>query len=88
MSSKKITIGDLLPDERSPKEKKEHAVFIRKLRLILKDFSTKDQQIIQMRFGLTGQGGHTLTKVSSKFKITKKYIREVEAQIFSKLNAI
>lgn len=81
-------IGDFLPDDETPQEKKERELFIKRLPLILKYFGLKDQRIIRMRFGLGDGVGHTLEEVGLKYKVTRKYIRQIEAKIFKKLNTI
>ena len=87
-SKKHKTLGDFIDENMTPKEKKDHRLFIKKLRLIAKEIDINDQKIIQMRFGLDGKGGHTLKEVGLKLGVTDKYIRKLESGVLSKINDI
>jgi len=79
---KDSTLGDFLEDL-SPEEKKKNEIYRKKILLVLKNFSPKDQKIIKMRFGLDDGCGHTLKEVSEKFNVNDKYIRKLESKIFT-----
>lgn len=81
-------IGDFIPDDETPKERKARKLFLKKLCLILNQFSPKDQQIIKMRFGLDTGCGHTLKEIELQFNVARQYIRKIESRILKKLNAI
>jgi len=52
---------------------------------VLGMLSTREQRILEMRFGIGGQGENTLEQVGRAFGVTRERIRQIEAKALSKL---
>lgn len=52
---------------------------------ILKDLFPKEQKILRMRFGLSGEIPHTLEEVGKEFGVTRERIRQIEAKALEKI---
>jgi hypothetical protein len=48
---------------------------------VLATFSVRERAIISMRFGLNGEGTHTLEECGHVFKITRERVRGIEARV-------
>src|SRR6266571_9413106 len=72
-----------LPDEAAE-------VTIRKetLQKILGTLSSRQRQVLQLRFGLDGQPPRTLDEVGLTFDVTRERIRQIENQSLKKLRAL
>ncbi len=55
------------------------------LKEALSGLSDREQKIISMRFGLNGEGLHTLEEVANEFSVNRERIRQIEAKALSKL---
>ncbi|MCX6702288.1 MAG: sigma-70 family RNA polymerase sigma factor, partial [Candidatus Wolfebacteria bacterium] len=56
-----------------------------KFREFLADLSPREQEILQMRFGLEDGITHTLEEVGKKFGVTRERIRQIEAKALAKI---
>lgn len=51
----------------------------------LLSLSEREQRVVALRFGLNGQGEHTLEEIAEMFSITRERIRLIEARALRKL---
>ena len=52
----------------------------------MKSLSPREREVIQLRFGLTGdREGKTLDEVGRIFKLTKERVRQIESRALEKL---
>src|SRR4051794_37884668 len=72
-----------LPDE-------EAEISMRKetLRKILGTLSSRERQVLELRYGLDGQHPRTLDEVGRTFNVTRERIRQIENQSLKKLRAL
>jgi len=70
-----------------PIQKLSQKVLKEKLYEVLSTLSEREQQIITMRFGLSGNSPMTLIKVSEHFDLTRERIRQLEIKILEKLRS-
>ena len=47
--------------------------------------STKEKQILRLRFGIGEEGEHTLEEVGRRFSVTRERIRQIETKALRKL---
>ena len=52
---------------------------------ILGTLSTREQRILELRFGLTDGRERTLEQVGKEFSLTRERIRQIEAKAIAKL---
>ncbi len=52
---------------------------------VLQVLTSREEQIIRMRFGIGDGSGHTLEEVGQRFSVTRERIRQIEAQSLRKL---
>jgi RNA polymerase primary sigma factor len=57
----------------------------KELRAVLATLSEREQQILELRFGLVGDRPLTLEEVGQKFDLTRERIRQIESKALSKL---
>jgi RNA polymerase primary sigma factor len=83
-------IGDLLTDaSRSlPDEEAELTLQNESLHRLLATLSTRQRQIVELRYGLDGQAPRTLDDIGRTFNITRERIRQIENQSLTKLRAL
>ena len=48
----------------------------------------REREVIEMRFGLTGERPYTLEEVGRAFNVTRERIRQIENQSLKKLRAL
>jgi RNA polymerase primary sigma factor len=82
--------GHFLTDESAPlpEESAEQALRRDTLKQILCSLSPREQQILEMRYGLDGQQPRTLDEVGRAFNVTRERIRQIENQCLKKLRAL
>lgn len=78
---------DLLPDEsaENPFDKKDIGDQILILRELVEGLSTRYKEIIQLRFGLTGQDPMTLEEIGDHYRLTRERIRQLLQVAIGKL---
>ena len=81
---------DLLEDERATSPDSEISRFLQKERVdsLLGNMSSREKDILDMRFGLIDGKVHTLAKVSKKFGISRKRVRQIEEQALKRLRRV
>ena len=80
-------------EEKSPKEepaqpaqkpqldkKNAYAILQKQLKTILDKLPEQEREVISMRFGLDGNGSHTLEEIGMYFNLTREEIRGIEAR--------
>ena len=58
----------------------------RQVRGALKELDEKEQKVLLLRFGLTGEEPKTLKEIGEVMKLSRERIRQIEAQALGKLN--
>ncbi len=58
------------------------------LRRALAALPTREREVIEMRFGLTGERPYTLEEVGRAFNVTRERIRQIETHTLKKLEAL
>jgi RNA polymerase sigma factor (sigma-70 family) len=80
-------LGDLLEDRdaESPFDRVMVEFANRQLRRALTALTPREQEVLQLRFGLGGTEPRTLEDVGRTFRLTRERIRQIEAKALSKL---
>ena len=80
-------LGDFLADERtmSPEDFATYEILKDELRQVLYTLTTREKEVLELRFGLFDGSSHTLEEVGKKFKVTRERIRQIEAKALRKL---
>jgi RNA polymerase primary sigma factor len=82
--------GHFLTDENQelPDEAAEVTLRRETLRRILATLSSRERQVLELRYGLDGQHPRTLDEVGRTFNVTRERIRQIENQSLKKLRAL
>ena len=82
--------GHFITDENLPLPDEEAEITLRKetLRKILGTLSSRERQVLELRYGLDGQHPRTLDEVGRTFSVTRERIRQIENQSLKKLRAL
>jgi RNA polymerase primary sigma factor len=82
--------GHFLTDENQQLPDEAAEVTLRKdaLQKILHTLSSRQRQVLELRFGLDGQHPRTLDEVGRTFNVTRERIRQIENQGLRKLRAL
>ncbi len=82
-----MSIGDSIVDHDavSPLKAALDRDRARQTRAALGRLSSREQQILSMRFGIGNQSSHTLQEVGQRFHLTRERIRQIEAKALGKL---
>jgi RNA polymerase primary sigma factor len=82
--------GHFLTDANLPLPDEEAEITMRKetLRTILGTLSSRERQVLELRYGLDGQHPRTLDEVGRTFNVTRERIRQIENQSLKKLRAL
>jgi RNA polymerase primary sigma factor len=75
-------LGDFIEDQHvvSPSDAAINLNLKEKMACMLKTLTPREETIIKMRFGLGGDGEHTLEEVGRTFAVTRERIRQIEAK--------
>ncbi len=78
---------DLLPDESGASATEEIAQVLRQERVheLLEKMSTREREVVSLRFGLEDGKPHTLSAIAKKFRITRERVRQIENAAMHKL---
>ncbi|PKL72254.1 RNA polymerase sigma factor RpoD [Candidatus Kuenenbacteria bacterium HGW-Kuenenbacteria-1] len=81
------TLGDFIEDVKTISPDKAAAIELLKgyIREIMNELTSREQKILEMRFGLTEDGSHTLEEVGYEFGVTRERIRQIEAKVLDKI---
>jgi RNA polymerase primary sigma factor len=74
------SLGDLMADERNPRpEKAAHLNLLReRVREEVKGLPAREQEVLQLRFGLGSGRPRTLEEVAKVFQVSRERIRQIE----------
>ena len=80
-------LGDFVPDERnmSPEEYATNEILKEEIRSVLLTLQEREQEVLELRFGLVDGTSHTLEEVGKRFNVTRERIRQIEAKALRKL---
>jgi RNA polymerase primary sigma factor len=83
-------LGDFVEDQtaESPFELANEHLRRENLRRALNALPTREREVIEMRFGLTGERPFTLEEVGRAFNVTRERIRQIENHTLKKLEAL
>jgi RNA polymerase primary sigma factor len=83
-------LGDFVEDQtaESPFELASEHLRRENLRRALNALPAREREVIEMRFGLTGERPYTLEEVGRAFNVTRERIRQIENHTLKKLEAL
>jgi RNA polymerase primary sigma factor len=83
-------LGDLVEDQTAISPFEQAAEHLRRENLgrALAALPTREREVIEMRFGLTGERPYTLEEVGRAFNVTRERIRQIENHTLKKLEAL
>jgi RNA polymerase primary sigma factor len=84
------SLGDFVQDETMPSPFELAADTMRRdnVRRALAALPRREREVIEMRFGLTGERPRTLEEVGQAFNVTRERIRQIENHTLKKLEAL
>jgi RNA polymerase primary sigma factor len=83
-------LGDLVEDQtaESPFEQAAEHLRCENLRRALAALPEREREVIELRYGLTGERPYTLEEVGRAFNVTRERIRQIETHTLKKLEAL
>ena len=80
-------LGDFIEDEsvEGPVDAASNQLLKEQVQSILGSLSTREREVLEMRFGLKDGQGRTLEEVGKAFGVTRERIRQIEAKALRKL---
>jgi RNA polymerase primary sigma factor len=83
-------LGDFVEDQTAESPFEQAAEHLRRenLRRALAALPQREREVIEMRFGLTGERPYTLEEVGRAFNVTRERIRQIENHTLKKLEAL
>ena len=80
-------LGDFIKDElsMSPEEYATNEILKEEIKSVLLTLQEREQEVLELRFGLVDGTSHTLEEVGRKFNVTRERIRQIEAKALRKL---
>jgi RNA polymerase primary sigma factor len=83
-------LGDFVEDQTAESPFEQAAEHLRRENLgrALAALPTREREVIEMRFGLTGERPFTLEEVGRAFNVTRERIRQIENHTLKKLEAL
>ncbi len=80
-------LGDFVPDERSmsPEDYATNEILKEEIKNVLLTLQEREQEVLELRFGLIDGTSHTLEEVGKRFNVTRERIRQIEAKALRKL---
>ncbi len=80
-------LGDFVKDPNSmtPEEYATNEILKEEIKDVLSTLQEREQEVLELRFGLIDGTSHTLEEVGKKFNVTRERIRQIEAKALRKL---
>ena len=80
-------LGDFIKDESSlsPEEYATNEILKEEIKSVLSTLQPREQQVLELRFGLIDGTCYTLEEVGKRFNVTRERIRQIEAKALRKL---
>ncbi len=80
-------LGDFIQDDISqgPAEIVSQAMLREQISLVLKTLTSREEQVLRLRYGLEDGRMHTLEEVGEAFQVTRERIRQIEAKALRKI---
>ena len=80
-------LGDFIKDESSlsPEEYATNEILKEEINDVLSTLQPREQQVLELRFGLIDGTCYTLEEVGKRFNVTRERIRQIEAKALRKL---
>jgi RNA polymerase nonessential primary-like sigma factor len=83
---KDTELGDLLETESaSPEEVLMHESLQKDLENLMSDLTTREQEVIQLRFGLKNGKPYSLADIGRELELSRERVRQIEAKALQKL---
>jgi RNA polymerase primary sigma factor len=81
------TLGDILEDSQvpSPLDGAIQSALESQTERLLEMLTPREAKVLRMRFGIGGEGEHTLEEVGQCFSVTRERIRQIEARALDRL---
>jgi RNA polymerase primary sigma factor len=89
LEEEQVPFGDVLPDESAPApaDAADHNMLKDRIAQVLRSLTTREAEIVRMRFGLTGQPPKTLEECAVVYGVTRERVRQIEARAMRKLQS-
>ena len=83
-------LSDLIEDESwdSPEDIAYRLSIEESVRLALTTLTTREKQIVKLRFGIEGEGPHTLEETGRRLGITRERVRQIQEKAIRKLRQL
>lgn len=80
-------LGDFIKDTHSmsPEEYATNEILKEDIKSVLLTLQAREQEVLELRFGLIDGTSHTLEEVGKRFNVTRERIRQIEAKALRKL---
>ena len=80
-------LRDFVPDERTmrPEDYATNEILKEEIKAVLSTLQPREQQVLELRFGLIDGTSYTLEEVGKRFNVTRERIRQIEAKAVRKL---
>ncbi len=80
-------LGDFVKDVNTmtPEEYATNEILKEEIKSVLETLQEREQEVLELRFGLIDGTSHTLEEVGRKFNVTRERIRQIEAKALRKL---
>ncbi|MFQ6033756.1 MAG: sigma-70 family RNA polymerase sigma factor, partial [Candidatus Bipolaricaulia bacterium] len=86
LGEREETLGDLLGvEDPSPPEEIAKELLLSELEESLKELPEREQQILELRYGLKGQKSLTLEEIGKILGISRERVRQLEEQALERL---
>ncbi len=80
-------LGDFVKDinAMTPEEYATNEILKEEIKAVLETLQEREQEVLELRFGLVDGTSHTLEEVGKRFNVTRERIRQIEAKALRKL---
>ena len=80
-------LGDFVKDVNAmtPEEYATNEILKEEIKAVLETLQEREQEVLELRFGLIDGTSHTLEEVGKRFNVTRERIRQIEAKALRKL---